>query len=962
MSIIVLIRNSKTNRDYSWGMETISTTQGRLSYAVTVLNLPFCQQSDRVLKILLDSAGSEQSSVRTRSLKSVTQILEQDPSLLDGPKNVKTLILRCASDASSKVRDSALTLIGKCISLKPALEQDFCMAVLGLANDPAILVKKRAMKLLQDMYLRNSQKDIRAAIADSLLQRVVDHDAGVADLARLTLEEVWFTPYAKLVEATVLSVQDKISLQLQLWQIVGTVQRGESVSSTMVGLFQDVLSSKSKSAASNFKICKALVAVAFEGIIDSGDLPENFEQTHILQTLTIFARANAKLFAPEQLQYLQPYIVNLSNPDDLNIFRSVVIVFRCVLPFLSVMQYGLLRDVQTALLHSIAKLGRTEMDEVAACLWTINGTLGDSEKLIKLTVSVLKNLHALQGIEFSDPKHIQDLNRVKKYVRIAGYFGKHCDFESNSDNFRQSLPWWKGISVAGLIVGAITPFAKAQQPLSLRADALDGIGLICQSWPFQFNQETVSRIFEDVLSSGESELQKIVLSSFRDFFAKQERQAEIKGNFATKERNPPANGKLGGSMTASDGDGASALIAQRFLRNVLNIALASQDQSALTATQVIASINRQGLVHPKESGPALVALETSTNKDIAGVAFQAHRSLHQQHESMFEREYMRAIHEAFKYQRDIVKDPRGAAGQPPSSKLRALIEIINTSKGKYQRKFLENFCSKINFDLSKIDSVDGMCSTLQYSRFLTENLAFFEYGRLEELIHTISCMEKIVASTGSGIAHFVSTDIFPIQLDPILKDQTSGEQGANVENTAKISNVNPQRLHQLATAAVILTCLWDARTYLRRLYSLQPSHQKRESKTKQSVKDLNKVPSRAQGISGERLLLQITERIGSLNTNDGMMKQCKEFLELLSVDNELKVAADGEEEATPAETPSGDDAPDTSTSAKGASRSHKRKGPLSVNGSPQKKKKVRQSTATKKRSGKATANDDGEWN
>ena len=94
MSIIVLIRNSKTNRDYSWGMETISTTQGRLSYAVTVLNLPFCQQSDRVLKILLDSAGSEQSSVRTRSLKSVTQILEQDPSLLDGPKNVKTLILR----------------------------------------------------------------------------------------------------------------------------------------------------------------------------------------------------------------------------------------------------------------------------------------------------------------------------------------------------------------------------------------------------------------------------------------------------------------------------------------------------------------------------------------------------------------------------------------------------------------------------------------------------------------------------------------------------------------------------------------------------------------------------------------------------------------------------------------------------------------------------------------------------
>lgn len=950
-----------TNRGYRWGMEAISTTQGRLSYAVTVLNLPFCQQSDRVLKILLDSAGSEQSSVRTKSLKSVTQMLEQDPSLLDGPKNVKTLILRCASDASPKVRDSALTLIGKCISLKPALEQEFCMAVLGLAKDSAILVKKRAMRLLQDMYLRNSQKDIKAAIADSLLQRLTDQDAGVADLARLTLEEIWFTPYAKLVEATILSVQDKISLQLQICQIVGTVRRGELVSSIMVSLFQDVLSNKSKSAASNFKICKALVAVAFEGIIDSGDLPEDLDQTHILQTLTIFARANARLFAPEQLHYLQPYITNLSNPDDLNIFRSVVIVFRCVLPILSVVQHGLLRDVQTALLHSIAKLGRTEMDEVAACLWTINGTLRDPEKLIKLTVSVLKNLHTLQGVEFSNPKHVQDLNRVKKYVRIAGYFGKHCDFESNSNSFQQSLPWWKGQSVAGLIVCAITPFAKAQQPLSLRADALDGIGLICQSWPFQFNQEIVSCMFEDILSYGESELQKIVLSSFRDFFAKQERQAEIKSDFATRDGNTPVSGKLGGSMTASDGDGASALIAQRFLRIVLHIALASQDQSALTATQVIASINRQGLVHPKESGPALVALETSTNKDIAEVAFQAHRSLHQQHESMFEREYMRAIQEAFKYQRDIVKDPRGAIGQPPISKLSALIEIIQTSKGKYQRKFLDNFCSKINFDISRIGSGDGMCSTLQYSRFLTENLAFFDYGRMEELVHTISCMEKIVASTGSGIAHVISTEVFHTQIDPISKDQMGSLQGANGHSVTKIGDTSPQRLHQLATAAVILTCLWETRTYLRRLYGLQSSQHKREGKTKQSVKDLNKAPSRAQGVSGEQLLLHIAERIGSLDTEGGMMNQCKEFVDLLSIDNELKVADDGEEEATPVESLSGDDAPETSTSAKGASRPQKRKGPLSINGSPQKKKRVRQSTGQRKRSGKAISNDEGEW-
>ena len=51
-------------------------------------------------------------------------------------------------------------------------------------------------------------------------------------------------------------------------------------------------------------------------------------------------------------------------------------------------------------------------------------------------------------------------------------------------------------------------------------------------------------------------------------------------------------------------------------------------QRALTAIEVIASINRQGLVHPKEPGLALVALETSRNPVIAEVAFQKQYLLH----------------------------------------------------------------------------------------------------------------------------------------------------------------------------------------------------------------------------------------------------------------------------------------------------------------------------------------------
>ncbi len=935
-------------------VDGLTTVHTRIAYALTVLSMEFCRQFDYILKILLDSVTSEQITVRTRSLKSVTQMLEKDPSLLDRARSVKTLITNCATDPSPMVRDSALTLIGKCITLRPALEHDFLRHVLKLSDDPATGVRKRSLKLLKDIYLRNTERNMKTIISDSLLQRAKDPDTGVSDLARQTFEEIWFLPYNTFPELADASVPDKLALQAQVSLIISTVQRGERVYSVLVHLLQDILSNKSKSVAANIRVCKSLVATAFEIMIDHTQAAEGLEQRYILQTLTVFARANARLFTPDQLHNLQPYITNLSGKDDLDLFKSIVIIFRCVLPVLSTVQQTLLVNIQKALLHSVSKLGKSELNEVAECLWTINGTLQNPEKLATMIAGVMRTLRDFErkAINFADPNQKENLGRLRKYIRIAGCFGKHCDFECQDKFFQNSLEWWKGGSVAGLIVQSVSPFTSPNQPLSLRAEAFDSIGLVCQSWPNQYNQEHISNAFQYVLRKGEPELQIIVLSSFRDFFARIDRQAEGKGEEALGESEISAGGKLGGSMTANDGDGASALIAQRFLKDILAIALASQGNSALTATEVIASINRQGLVHPKESGPALVALETSTNPAIADVAFQEHRLLHQQHESMFEREYMRAIHEAFRYQRDIVKDTLGYTTQPYAAKLCGMFDIIKTSKSKYQKKFLSNFCSKIDFDISKMD----LSNVLKFSRFLTENLVFFDYGRLDELVHTISCMEKIVADTGSGIAHSISTEIFHITVESMPDAVPENAPQNQMPNDGAGVTVDPSRLRQLSCASVILSSLWEGRTYLRRLYGLNATQQKREGK-KGAAKDLSKAPSRVQGVSGDKVVAAIAEKVASLETEESMTQQCKDFVELLSVDNEIKVAVEGEDDLERPETPSGDEERDTPMSA--GSRTLKRKGSVSISGTPMKKKRGRPSLKRKK-SGKSVGSDE-DW-
>lgn len=942
-------------------MENVTKGQCRLAYALTVLNMMFCRQFDSVFKILLDSITSEQTTVRTRSLKSVTQMLEKDPSLLDRARNVKGLLVKCAADASPMVRDSTLMLIGKCIQQKPALEPDFFRSVVSLASDPAINVRKRSMKLLKDIFARNKRPEMRIIIAECLLQSSSDPEKGILETANQLLEEIIFSPFWKCSEAAAdVSIRDRLALKDHLGLITSVTQKSERLCTALVSLLQTLLRGNTKAAEFNSNVCRMLVSTAFESMIDPEGRPEGLQQKHVVLSLTVFARADARLFNPEQLQYLQPYITNLANPEDCSLLRSVVIIFRCVLPVIPTIQQNLLREVQSALLGNVSKLGKMELNEVAACLWTMNGILKNPERLVRLVAALIKHLQSLKGKDMLDESEKDNVKRARKCIQIAGAFGKHCDFEGQISEFQKALAGWKGTSVSGMIVESIKPFATNKQHSPLHVDALNSIGLICQSSPNHFNQPDISNIFQQALTEGQIDVQNIVLSNFRDFFALQEAQAPNRNEPPQAGDTGTGKGKLGGSMKASESDGASALIAQRFLHDVLSIALASQDVSAYTATEVIASINRQGLVHPKESGPALVALETSPNTAIAEVAFQAHRDLHQQHESMFEREYMRAIHEAYRYQKDVVNDTLGFRTGPYASKLHSTFEIIKSSKGKYQKKFISNYCSKIDFDVEKLDLTGPVPASLQFARFLLENLAFFDYGRVDELLHTLTCMEKIVADTGSGISHTINTEVFCVRVDTILG--TADDSGANGDQatsheSAVMEDVAAPRLRRLTTASIILSCLWDTRTFLRRLYGLGS----RESKANGKTKDVNKAPTKTSGITGDKLVAAIGARVDSLQSHEGMLQQCREFVQLLSIDDELKVGAEGEEDGlVRPRTPSGDEANSPVPMSGGSRASMKRKrSASSVAGTPH-KKRGRPSLGRRKSSRKSAESDE-EW-
>ncbi|KAE8375452.1 sister chromatid cohesion C-terminus-domain-containing protein [Aspergillus bertholletiae] len=932
----------------------VSAAHGKFSYIMTVLNSSFCKAFDTILKVLLNSIASDQAKVRSRSLKSVIYMLEKDPSLLDRDTSVMRVILRCATDASPMVRDSALSLIAKCISLKPKLEEDGCRSIMTCAADPTAGVRKRCIGLLKDIYLKTSRTELKLAILDSFLQRTGDLEESVSTLARQTFEEIWLAPFYELVDSAQDGPKLKVGLGERVVLFVSLVQRSETALETLGGCLRKILSDNSKSSSSNFKVCKAMVSTMFEKLVEDSDEGKEFQQA-LLQTITVFAKANAKLFRPDQLETLHPYIGHLATAEDLFLFRSVVVIYRCVLPYLSSAHNTLLKEVQNDLFKSVAKLARSELNEVMACLWTINGVLQNTDRLVKLTISVLKPIQHYKNIDLSDNANMAVLARAKSYIRIAGCVGRHCDLEKYEPHFKNAFPSWNGGSVASLMADSIIPFTLPKQPLELRVMALESLGSICQSWPAQFSRDESRRILSMVFKEDNPSLQNIVLRAFADFFAMHEGKAEKSVLPSAEALDQESTTRLGGSLKASDNDGAAALIAQHFLQNMLRVAQSRQDSYALTAIELIASINRQGLVHPKECAGVLVSLETSTVPSIAKVAFETHKMLHQQYESMFEREYMRAVQEAFFYQRDVVGDSTGALSRPYVAKLAPLFEIIKISNSRYQKKFLSNLCAKVNFELKKLDTTGNPPEHLLLARFVAHNLAFFEYAQLSELLPTIGCMERIVASTGTVVAHAIETELFSTKVEVPQGEGVVIPPAAPPLQLAPLQQINPQALRQLATAAAALSMFWEARTYLRRAYGVTAHVRNKEAKA--ASKELNKSATKVHGVTGDKCWDAINRNMASLDSEENMVSKCREFATLLAIDDEFKIDDDMDAEGDDGVTDMDDPA---ALGVSGGPRPMKRKSSMSGQ-NPIKRPRGRKPGSGKKRAG-TESDAESDWN
>lgn len=987
-----------------YNFESVSDTESKLAAGIITLQSDVCRYLPHIIThMVMFTRDKDFPRLRTKGFTGLEQLIEKDPRVID--EHTVLGMLPSLKDSSPSVRDSTLKLIARCVELEPSLERHVLPAVLTMTTDDKPAPRKRAIKLAKDIYLGPTAKGNKLKLAAALLLPSHDTEKTISELSRNILEEIWFTT------ANVSSSTDESKIRLHRVErahfMVDIITHLRGLpSATYLEAYEKflvyVLSPESRNPTANLRICKELVTDLVDGVISPESQSKKGSQARIMHTLSLFAKAKATLFTIEQIQLLKLYIKDATSTEEIDLVQPTVIVLRHTLPSLPATQLAFAEDVRITLLRNISKFAKhaathpdmkNTLDDVVHCLWTISTMPGlGVEKIAMPVASVLCQLRPLQTWNKEQSPALG--NRIPTYLILLGTFGKVCNFSQHADTFWEKLsvearkhvnnktftekqmdPFLKGkVPPSRLLLDIVRPFTMQQWDATIREHALWSLGGICQQSPELFMRAEVEKVIKLIfVNENTDNLKRMALSFFNDYFTFAERRSESGAQIAIGKGAATGSARLETSFVANENDSATLHLAQNFLSNFVDTALKTNNELAEFAASVVASISRQGLVHPKECGAALVALATSRNKKIALLAATEHRRIHEKQESYLEKEYMQAIRMTFKYQRDVFDDPHGMLEATYSPKLFKLFDALKAGAKATFKKFVTNFCKQVDFDFSKLDASGTMPEALLFSRFCLENLAMLDFQTMDVLAVFLNAIEAIVfKTTGPVVAlaietemprQFVSSQQLMVQ-DPHNQEMqdVNGFPAAAMPVTDPVHPVmqlappaiNDHRLRQITVACMILQMIWETRNFVRRCYNLQ----KLTGRIPQ--KDLIKEAKRNNLVSGKELWERLSTVVSALDSHDTMAKQCYDFADLLEVDREAKVSEDdlddmglGDGYETPGEGE--DDGGNVPTSGRG----RKRKSSASLHNTPKKARGKHTAVKNKKRASK-TPDEDGD--
>ncbi|RHZ50276.1 hypothetical protein Glove_502g15 [Diversispora epigaea] len=645
-------------------------------------------------------------------------------------------------------------------------------------KDTGLNVRKRVIKLLRDIYLKSADQSMMIDIGCKILMRINDDDDHVKELALKTVQELWLSLFKhqknvnvhldgfededeRQSEFNYMSAVGKKEVLARSLLIVGVSGRlGERNGHVMGGFFKKVLEKDDKQRREVLNICQCIVDCLFEHLLTLQDSNSKSEVVSCISTICLLSSASPTLVA-NHVVTLQPYLKSASSPDDQSILYYVLIIYRNVLPLLKRPNPIFLNELETALIGLLTKSPQKILQEVVPCLCVIIDKLTfNYARLTKLLRSCIEKLK-LEQKQLETGKVLSSARNVMVLLLIIGLLCKNFDFDKKRAEQPEKMKDLNTIDkgpIVAIIFQLVLYFCKDGLSEMVQKMALQSLGFIYLSYPIIMLRPESTDLMDRILNTGAMDMKIQLMKVFLDFLVAEQQKINADLEDKKNKKNIPVDLKvLIGNADEFAEAGVSSSLMQRYLDRILECTFDQTQSLKIVALDVLGNIIQQGLAHPVLCMPTIVAMETSPESNIRDKAFKLHQHLNEKHASLIHSRNVDCVRKAYAFQKQIAngKPVVGYAihsqEEPPEALLNSMYSLLK-DKRKSRNDFLISIVKTFDFDLKRCEEtkVDiGFC------KFVAENLATIDYKTIEEVLHVIYLINRVLSVVAISVLHSV---------------------------------------------------------------------------------------------------------------------------------------------------------------------------------------------------------------
>lgn len=777
---------------------------------------------DSMLNQILGLMNEPLTTFRSKGLKALTAVLEADANTLGDPRVEQAVKGRFWDNAIS-VRSAAVDLVGKYVLERPEFASQYYPMIAERILDKGVTVRKHVVTILRNMCLGQPHHSLVPTICKKLVTRIGDEDESIKETVLKTFQELWFSPMPKKQDdansETDSSAAKTLDMPARVDQLIEVVTISSS-SQWFIDLLVSLLTKESKESGKHVHaICKVMVSCIVERIfaVDEQNVDQTTQQDQtkrivrsmpaILHALHLFCQASPDLLVPH-ITTLHPYMKLLTNDNSEHLTaKNVIGIMESVAPLIEHPDPTFFAAVEKdleELIYNIALISPLAWSVIAVaakCLATFVQKLTSHHELVLGIVDRFQTyLDKCRAI--CTKQELLTPSRVLNAGRALYCLGHIC-------RYYDATPTKKGAATKDPILhktfNLLVIYAQSiSTDLQLRAT--QAIGSIFVRAPELMLKSHVQTIIRKGLSSESHEVRLQMLLNISDFLAAEEAKAlsatagknkkkskkpvkakaqakpkgedelDLDGSVDHNESLDESSHELFVEMDNSD-SGVSNTIAQTFLESVLEQCLDTHPRVRTAALNTLAHIQRQGLMHPLQCVPHLVALETDRELAIADKAHRLLMTINEKYPSFLHNRFIDGIKLSYTFQKNTWGTCTALApnSELPLSVLAQLYTLFSDKR------------TTRNFFLSSIIRLFEKCTSseetdINFFRYLAELILSLPYTYADEVLSIIYYINRSVSFVGGTAL---------VALETFFKKSKSNDKNppAVAEDKLKISSM-----------------------------------------------------------------------------------------------------------------------------------------------------------------------------